>query len=149
GNASDASKRQTLQELQGYLLRDGQASAKLLKLGRRPASSIGLTLENPDLNVFNPQWGIQANLREQGIVYPSATVIKLALERYQTRYRKPVDAYYCLDGSGSMHDNNGWAGVKEAAHQVFDQDQAALNFLRTHPEDRTTVAIFNTGLTGG
>jgi len=148
-NDSDTAKRQIFQELQGYLLRDPAATAKLLKLGRRPATSIGLTLDNPDLTVFNPQWGIQANLREQGIVYPSATVIQLALERYQTRYRKPVDAFYCLDGSGSMGDNNGWDGIKDAAHQVFDQDQAALNYLSTHPKDRTTVGIFNSGMTAG
>ncbi len=28
---------------------------------------------------------------------------------------------------------------RRPAHQIFDQDQAALNFLQTHPEDRTTV----------
>ncbi|HZM78726.1 MAG TPA: vWA domain-containing protein [Candidatus Limnocylindrales bacterium] len=149
GNDSDGPKRQILQELQGYLLRDADASAKLLKLGRRPATSIGLTLDNPDLTVFNPQWGIQANLREQGIVYPSAAVIQQALDRYQTRYRKPVDAFYCLDGSGSMGENNGWDGVKDAVRQIFDQDQAALNYLLAHPKDKTTVAIFNSDLTAG
>lgn len=149
GNDSDAGKRQVFQDLQGYLLHDADASAKLLKLGRRPATSIGLTLDNPDLTVFNPQWGIQANLREQGIQYPAAAVIQLALDRYQTRYRKPVDAFYCLDGSGSMVDNNGWDGIKNAAHQIFDQDQAALNFLQTHPKDKTTVGIFNSELTAG
>jgi Ca-activated chloride channel homolog len=149
GNSADAPKRQILQELQNYLLRDADASAKLLKLGRRPAASIGLTLDNPDLSIFNPQWGIQANLREQGIVYPSAAVIQLALDRYQTRYRKPVDVYYCLDGSGSMNDNNGWDGIEAAAREIFDPDQAALNYLRTHPQDKTTVAIFNSRLTAG
>jgi Ca-activated chloride channel family protein len=146
---ADTAKHQIFQELQGYLLNDAQAQAQLLKVGRRPATSIGLTLDNPDLAVFNPQWGIQANLREQGIRYPSASVIQTALDRYQTHYRKPVDAYYCLDGSGSMGDNKGWDGIKDAAHQVFDSDQAALNFLQTHPKDRTTVAIFNSGLTAG
>jgi Ca-activated chloride channel homolog len=48
-----------------------------------------------------------------------------------------------------MGENGGWDGVKAAAHQIFDQDQAAANFLQTHPEDRTTVAIFNSGLTAG
>jgi Ca-activated chloride channel homolog len=148
-NDSDAPKLKIFQELQQYLLNDRDAQALLLKLGRRPAASIGLTLDNPDLTVFNPQWGIQANLHEQGIRFPSAAVISSALDRYQTRYRKPVDVYYCLDGSGSMGDNKGWDGIKDAAHQIFDQDQAALNFLQTHPKDRTTVAIFNSGLTAG
>jgi Ca-activated chloride channel homolog len=148
-NDADAGKRQIVTELQAYLLSDGQANKQLLQLGRRPASSIGLTLDNPDLSVFNPDWGIQATIKEQGIQYPSASVIVAALERYQTHYRKPVDAYYCLDGSGSMEDNNGWNGVKDAAHQVFDADQAALNFLQTGPQDRTTVAIFNSKVTEG
>jgi len=148
-NDADSGKRQILTELQAYLLSDEQAKKQLLQLGRRPASSIGLTLDNPDLSVFNPDWGIQATLHEQGIQYPSAAVIVSALERYQTHYRKPVDAYYCLDGSGSMADNNGWSGVEDAAHQVFDADQAALNFLQTGPQDRTTVAIFNSKVTKG
>jgi Ca-activated chloride channel family protein len=149
GGEFDASRRKILDELQSYLLTDGSAKTKLLKLGRRPATSIGLTLENPDLTIFNPGWGIQANLKEQGIQYPSAAVIQAALDRYQTNYRKPVDVYYCLDGSGSMGENNGWTGVKSAAVQVFDQDQAKLNLLLTGPKDRTTVAIFNAGITGG
>jgi Ca-activated chloride channel family protein len=148
-NSSDAAKRKIVDDLQAYLLNDKDAKAKLLAIGRRPASSIGLSLDHPDLSVFNPDWGIQATVHEQGIQYPSVAVIGEALNRYQTHYRKPVDAYYCLDGSGSMGENDGWTGVKSAAHQIFDQDQAALNFLQTHPQDRTTVGIFNTALTGG
>jgi Ca-activated chloride channel homolog len=147
--AADDGKRAIVTQLQQYLLSDNDARTKLLSLGRRPATSIGLTLDNPDLSVFNPDWGIQATLHEQGIQYPAAAVITAALDRYQTRYRKPVDAYYCLDGSGSMGDNKGWDGVEAAAHQVFDQDQAALNFLQTGPQDRTTVTIFNSGVAGG
>jgi Ca-activated chloride channel homolog len=149
GNSSDAGKRKAVGELQDYLLTDPGAQAKLLGLGRRPATSIGLSLSNPDLSVFNPDWGIIANLREQGIQFPAAPVILSALDRYQTHYRLPVDTFYCLDGSGSMADNGGWAGVESAAHQIFDQEQAALNFLQTHPEDRTTVGIFSTGLVAG
>jgi Ca-activated chloride channel homolog len=149
GDSADGGKLKAFTDLQNYLLTDPQAQAKLLNLGRRPATSIGLTLDKPDLSVFNPAWGIQATINEQGIQFPTATVIQAALDRYQTHYRRPVDAYYCLDGSGSMGNNNGWSGVKKAATQVFDQDQAAANFLQTHPEDRTTVAIFNAGLAGG
>ncbi|MGI5242338.1 vWA domain-containing protein [Dactylosporangium sp. CA-139066] len=148
-NGADAAKKQILNELQDYLLKDRDAQAKLLKLGRRPATSVGLTLDNPDTAVFNPAWGIQATINEQGIQYPSAPVIQAALDRYQTRYRRPVNAYYCLDGSGSMSGNGGWDGVKAAAHQVFDQDQAALNFLQSHPKDVTSVAIFNSKVTSG
>jgi Ca-activated chloride channel family protein len=149
GNNSDAGKKKAFDELQSYLLTSPEGQAKLLGLGRRPATSIGLSLSNPDLKVFNPDWGIQANLHEQGIQFPATPIILSALDRYQTDYRRPVDAYYCLDGSGSMADNGGWSGVEAAGHQIFDQDKAAENFLQTHPQDRTTVAIFNTGITGG
>lgn len=148
-NDVDAGKRQVLGELQDYLLTSPQAREQLLALGRRPASGVGLTLDNPDRTVFNPDWGIQATIREQGIQFPATEVISAALDRYQTRYRRPVAAFYCLDGSGSMEDNRGWEGIEAAARQLFDQDQAALNLLQTHPGDHTTVAIFNSGLTAG
>lgn len=141
--------RRIFTELQEHLLTDADAQAALLKLGRRPAASVGLTLDNPDPAVFNPAWGIQGTINEQGIQYPSAPVIQAVLDRYQTRYRRPVAAYYCLDGSGSMGDNDGWTGIKAAATQVFDPEQAAQNFLQTHPQDVTTVAIFAGGVTGG
>lgn len=148
-NGDDAGKRAVLNELQTHLLSAPEAQARLRALGRRPASSIGLTLDNPDLTVFNPDWGIQATVNEQGIQFPVASVIESALNRYQTSYRRPVAVHYCLDGSGSMEANNGWTGVEQAAAQVFDQDQAARNFLQTHPQDVTTVTIFNGGIAGG
>ncbi|MDG4797068.1 vWA domain-containing protein [Micromonospora sp. WMMD1082] len=149
GDEGDAVRRGIVRELQDHLLTDPGAQAQLLKLGRRPVTGVGLTLDNPDLSVFNPEWGIQATINEQGIQYPAAPVIEAALDRYQTRYRRPVNTFYCLDGSGSMAANEGWNGVQAAAHQIFDQDQAALNFLRTHPQDSTTVGIFNRDLVEG
>ncbi|WOP18743.1 vWA domain-containing protein [Raineyella sp. LH-20] len=139
---ADAAKEKIFSELQDHLLNDPKARRDLLHLGRRPADSIGLTLDQPDTTVFDPAWGIKTDIREQGISYPSAAVIEQVLERYHTRYRRPVTTYYCLDGSGSMS-GDGWDGVKEAAHQIFDPDQARLNLLQTGPEDRTTVAVFN------
>ncbi|MEU5720781.1 VWA domain-containing protein [Micromonospora sp. NPDC047738] len=136
-------------ELQNHLLKDPGAQAALLKLGRRPAAGVGLTLDKPDPAVFNPAWGIQGTINEQAIQFPSAPVIQAALDRYQTRYRRPVAVYYCLDGSGSMGDNDGWTGIQAAAGQIFDPEQAALNFLQTHPKDTTTVSIFNGDITGG
>lgn len=139
---ADQAKEKILLALQDYLLKDDAARSALLGLGRRPADAIGLTLDHPDTTVFNPAWGIKTDIREQGISYPSAAVIEQALERYHTRYRRPVTSYYCLDGSGSMS-GDGWDGVKAAAHQVFDPDQARLNLLQTGPQDRTTVQVFN------
>ncbi|SBT55012.1 vWA domain-containing protein [Micromonospora narathiwatensis] len=147
--AGNDSAHQIFTELQNHLLKDADAQAALLKLGRRPASGVGLTLDKPDANVFNPAWGIQATINEQAIQFPAASVIQAALDRYQTRYRRPVAVHYCLDGSGSMGDNDGWTGVQAAAGQIFEPDQAALNFLQTHPQDSTTVSIFNGDITGG
>ena len=148
GTDDDAGKRQLFNELQAHVLSSPEAQSRLRTLGRRPASSIGLTLDNPDLAVFNPAWGIQTTINEQGIQFPVAPVIEAALNRYQTNYRRPVAVHYCLDGSGSMQDNDGWTGVEQAAEQVFDADRAALNFLQTHPQDVTTVTIFNGGIAG-
>jgi Ca-activated chloride channel family protein len=136
-------------ELQDHLLKDPAAQAALLKLGRRPAAGVGLSLDKPDPAVFNPAWGIQGTITEQAVQFPAAPVIQAALDRYQTRYRRPVAVYYCLDGSGSMGDNDGWTGIQAAAGQIFDPDQAALNFLQTHPKDSTTVSIFNSDVAGG
>lgn len=140
--AHKEAKRKIFDELQQHLLQDPNATAKIGALGRRPANAIGLTLDNPDRNVFNPDWGIKTDIQEQGIAYPQAPVIEETLERYHLSYRSPVNTYYCLDGSGSMRDK-GWDGVTQAAHEIFDPERAAVNYLQTGPEDRTTVTIFN------
>lgn len=147
GANADA-KREIFSKLQQYLLTDPDALAKIRGLGRRPANSIGLTLDNPDTSVFNPDWGIQTDIKEQGITYPSAEVIETTLDRYHTRYRKPVTMYYCLDGSGSMYDE-GWNGIKQAAHEIFDTDRARINLLQTGPKDTTSVTIFDDDIKAG
>lgn len=149
GQQEVAAKKEIFSKLQAYLLDDAGARDKLLALGRRPAGGVGLSLQNPDTHVFNPEWGIRATLREQGVTYPAAPVIESALDMYHTRFRKPVHIYYCLDGSGSMTDNGGWDGVKNAANALFDPVQARRNLLQTAPEDVTDVAVFNGSISGG
>jgi len=149
-NRFDADKRRIVNELQGYLLNDPEAQAKLLRLGRRPAAkSFGLSLTGADPAVFNADWGLQPVVTGQEVKPPAAAVIEAALDRYQTAFRRPAQVWFCLDGSGSMNGNNGWSGVQAAGHQLFDVEQARANFLLTHPEDRTTVAIFNQEIAGG
>ncbi|MBE3558509.1 MAG: VWA domain-containing protein [Ktedonobacteraceae bacterium] len=144
----NAQKEQTFQKLQQYLL-SSEGQQKVMHIGRRPATSIGLSLTNPDLSVFNPDWGIKANLSQQPITYPAADVIEAALGRYQTAYRQPVHAIYCLDGSGSMAGNNGWNELDSASQLVFDQAKAKQYYLQTHPEDLTSVMIFNGDVAAG
>jgi Ca-activated chloride channel family protein len=134
-------KEATFKKLQDYLLTDA-AQQKLQGIGRRPITSIGLSLPNAPKDVFNPDWGIQATLREQPIVYPAVAVIQAALNNYQTKYRTPADVVYCIDGSGSMGDNDGWKGVLQAAGLLFDPAQSAQVLLQVNPADRTTVLIF-------
>lgn len=141
-------KKQIFTELQDHLLHDPQARATITGLGRRPAQGVGLTLDNPDPAVFNPAWGVRTDIREQGIAYPSAAVIEETLARYHTSYRRPVNTYYCLDGSGSMT-GKGWDGVKAASHEIFDAQRARVNLLQTAAGDRTTVAIFHQSQAGG
>jgi Ca-activated chloride channel homolog len=141
-NENNAKKRENFKALQQYLL-SGEAQDKLLKLGRRPITSIGIDLPNAPKDTFNPDWGIRATLREQPITYPATPVIETALDNYQTLYRKPVDMYYCIDGSGSMADNDGWTGVQNAAKLLFDPAESKKYLLQVNPQDRTTVDIFN------
>ncbi|WP_235750634.1 vWA domain-containing protein [Nigerium massiliense] len=147
-DAENATRRTIFTELQQYLLHDDGAKRALAGLGRRPADSVGLSMDNPDQNVFNPAWGIRTDVRAQAITFPAAPVIQKALDDYHVRYRQPANVAYCLDGSGSMS-GAGWDGVKAAAAELFDPDRAALNLLQTGPQDRTTLTIFNTDTAAG
>jgi Ca-activated chloride channel family protein len=141
-NQFDADKRRIVTELQDYLLNDPDAQAELLRLGRPAAKSFGLTLTGADPAVFNADWGLQPVVTGQEVRPPAAAVIGAALDKYQTAFRRPAQTWFCLDGSGSMGGNQGWDGIRAAGHQLFDVEQARAHFLLTHPEDRTTVAIF-------
>jgi Ca-activated chloride channel family protein len=143
---NDANKEKIFQEMQDYLLSD-QGVQKIRALGRR-AGAIGLKIPNPDKAVFNPDWGIDATRVIQPISFPEAQVIEAALSKYQTAFRSPVHAVYCLDGSGSMA-TKGWDDLVQAAEIVFDQTRAAQYYLQAHPDDITTVAIFNSVISGG
>lgn len=142
-------KHQIFTELQTYILSDPDARTKILELGRRPAGGVGLSLDKADPAVFNPDWGIRATLKEQGVTYPAAPVIEAALAGYHGQYRRAVQIFYCLDGSGSMTGNGGWDGVKQASHALWDPTEAKRNLLQTAAEDVTSVAVFNSGLSGG
>ena len=142
------SKEQTFLKLQQYML-SAAAQKQVQQLGRRPASSIGLSLSNPDGAVFNPDWGIKATLKQQLLTYPAPDVIDAALSKYQTSFRQPANIVYCLDGSGSMGENDGWNQLKQASGVLFKQDVAASYYLQTHPQDLTSVMIFNGGIADG
>jgi Ca-activated chloride channel family protein len=144
-HGNNPGKEQAFLALQRYIL-SPEGQAKVEAFGRRPHTSIGLSLPGADPKVFNPTWGIKADVNEPIVHYPDATVIQTALNNYQLSYRAPVDAYYCIDGSGSMADNGGWDGVQNAAALLFDPAQASKYLLQISPDDRTTVDVFDQGL---
>src|SRR5262249_15592534 len=122
------------------------AQGKVEAFGRRPYTSIGLSLSGADPKVFNPGWGILANLKEQTITYPAGNVIQKVLDNYQLAYRRPVDIAYCLDGSGSMGSNGGWDGVEASVALLFDPVRAAKYLLQIAATDRTMVLVFSNGI---
>ncbi|MBL1079347.1 VWA domain-containing protein [Nocardia sp. 2] len=136
-------KRTNFRKLQSFLLQ-ADTQKKLIELGRRPITSIGLSLPDAPKEVFNSAWGIQANLQGQPITYPAAAVIDAALDNYQTVYRTPTDLVYCIDASGSMDGNGGWKGVQRAADLLFDPTESKKYLLQTGPKDRTSVLVFDT-----
>jgi Ca-activated chloride channel family protein len=146
--AGSARKEAAFRRLQQYLLAPATQQA-VMHLGRRPASSLGLTIPHPDLSVFRPQWGIVANLHQSTLTYPSTPVIEAALNRYQDTYRKPTDEIICADGSGSMGPNGGWGQLDQAVNTVLVQSNASKYYLQAHPQDLTTVMVFASDIVDG
>src|SRR5262249_52268393 len=140
GNNPD--KEANFKALQEYLL-SPEAQAKVEEFGRRPYTSIGISLPGADPKVFNPDWGVQATVKEPTITYPDAQVIQQVLANYQLAYRGPVNVAYCLDGSGSMDSNGGWNGVEQSVKILFDPATAAKYLLQISSKDRTTVLVFD------
>jgi Ca-activated chloride channel family protein len=150
-HGDNPAKKENFEKLQAYLLSPAAQQA-LLKLGRRPVNSSGLSLPNlpNDIrnDVFRPEWGIVTDRQEQPIRFPAASVIVSALNNYNTEYRNPGNFVYCIDGSGSMA-GPGWNGVTQAANILFDPDTARKYMLLANPKDSTTVFIFNGDIEGG
>lgn len=129
-------------QLQAYLLTD-DVQRRLTDLGRR--TGFGLTVENPDLAVWNPDWGIDTDLTIVPIRYPISSVIQEALNLYQTTFRKGSYTVYCLDFSGSMQ-GTGESQMDEAMFTLLDPDPSARYLLQSSSKDTTIVIPFNHGL---
>ena len=147
GSLTDATiqaKEKFFLSLEQYL-QTPEAITKILGIGWRAGSS-PLDLKNADASRFNPAWGIQTAIRSTPIAYPAADTINQALDLYQTSFRRPVDAVYCLDTSGSMGagtKDSRWAQVSAAAQDVFVKSEAERYQLLTHPQDLTQVLFFS------
>lgn len=142
-DAAVQEKEKFFLSLQTYL-QTSEAIAKIQGIGWRAGSS-PLDLTNADSSRFNPAWGIQTTIRSSPIAYPAADTINRALDLYQVAFRRPVDAIYCLDTSGSMDagaKNSRWSQVSAATQDVFVESQAERYQLLTHPQDLTQVLFF-------
>jgi Ca-activated chloride channel family protein len=144
-HGDNPAKEANFKALQAYLL-SAEAQQKVEAFGRRPYTSIGVSLPGADPKVFNPAWGVEETVKEQTITYPTADVIERVLANYQLAYRRPVNVAYCLDGSGSMDSNGGWNGVEQSVKILFDPATAAKYLLQISPRDRTTVLVFSDGI---
>lgn len=139
------------EQKQGYFkklvefLTSPQTQERLQALGFR-TSFVGMTIEDADESVFNPEWGI--NTEEDFVLMnlPKDEVIYQALNLYQISLRKPSVTVYCLDKSGSMAGNGGNEQMNDAMDLLLDQARATDLLLQAGPEDITTVLAFNYGI---
>jgi Ca-activated chloride channel family protein len=135
----DARKEELFRKLQEYLL-DEQVQAELSGLGRR--TGLGGIPEGEDPAVFRPEWGIQTDRGLSPFRLPSAEVIREALGLYQSEFRKPSFAVYCLDHSSSMA-GEGKKQLDQAMELLLDQEQARRYLLAAGREDRIVVLPFS------
>lgn len=139
----DAATEALFLQFQEYLLSD-PVQQRMAEFGRR-TGRVGLTLENPDPLVFNPNWGIDTNRTLITFTYPVPSVIREALNLYQTTFRKGSYTVYCLDFSGSMQ-GEGEPQLDEAMYTLLANEPSTRYLLQTSSRDTTIVIPFNGNL---
>jgi len=132
-------KKKTFLELQTYILSDDGQNT-LLNLGRR--TWYGGVTDNAPTDTFRKEWGIDTTKYISPIKYPSESVIKEALELYQTKLRKPVHVVFCLDYSGSMY-GDGMDSLIKAMEYILSSE-AKKNMIQFSSEDKIDVIAFGT-----
>ena len=135
----NSQKAEIFNELQSFILSD-KGQNLLAEQGRR--TWYGGVNENADKTIFNPEWGIDTNKYIVPVKYPSTSVIKTALNLYQSELRKPVHTIFCLDYSGSMN-GNGYKELVSAMEYVLDEKKASENLLQFSENDKITVIPFS------
>ena len=101
-----------------------------------------------DPAIFRPEWGADAARTLNAFNYPTEGVIRDALSRYQTDFRKPSFTVYALDFSGSM-EGEGQQQLTEAMRTLLDQQQASRYLLQGAPGDVTIVLTFDDTILNG
>ena len=136
-NNKNENKKEIFESIQKYILSDeGQ---KLLQNKGKRTWYGGINL-NADKTVFNPEWGIDTTKYISPTKYPSAEVIKQALNLYQTELRKPVHVVFCLDYSGSMAGE----GIQElrSAMEYILTEKAASDYIQFSYKDKIDIIPF-------
>lgn len=136
-NNKHENKKEIFESIQKYILSDeGQ---KLLQNKGKRTWYGGVNL-NADKTVFNPEWGIDTTKYISPTKYPSAEVIKQALNLYQTELRKPVHVVFCLDYSGSMAGE----GIQElrSAMEYILTEKAASDYIQFSYKDKIDIIPF-------
>lgn len=140
----NSKKAEEFEKIQNYVL-SNEGQEELVKTGRRVW--FGGVNSNVDKNVFNPNWGIDTTKYIVPVKYPSVSVIKKALEIYQTELRKPIHIVFCLDYSGSMS-GKGNEQLTNAMDYILDKEKASKNLLQFSNKDKITLILFNSNIIG-
>lgn len=136
-------KKKIFADIQSYLLSD-EGQRLLQEKGRR--TWFGGINNNVDKNIFNPNWGIDTTKYITPVKYPNATVIKQALNAYQSELRKPIHVVFCLDYSGSMY-GDGIEQLRSAMNYILT-DEAAKDYIQFSEEDKIDVVLFSSQIKG-
>ncbi len=134
-------KKEVFTDLQTYIL-SNEGQKLLQQKGRR--TWYGGVSDTVDKNIFNPDWGIDTTKYISPVKYPNTTVIKSALNLYQTELRKPVHVAFCLDYSGSMS-GQGYAELNEAMQYILTEE-AANDFIQFSSKDKIEVIPFGSNV---
>ena len=136
-NNKNENKKEIFESIQKYILSDeGQ---KLLQNKGKRTWYGGINL-NADKTVFNPEWGIDTTKYISPTKYPSAEVIKQALNLYQTELRKTVHVVFCLDYYGIMAGE----GIQElrSAMEYILTEKAASDYIQFSYKDKIDIIPF-------
>ena len=136
-NKYNDDKKEVFTDIQSYILSDeGQ---KLLQ-GKGRRTWYGGISNKIDKDIFNPEWGIDTTTYISPVKYPSTSVIKLALNLYQTELRKPTHVVFCLDYSSSMNPT-GYEELLNAMDYILT-DEAAKDFIQFSEKDKIDIIPF-------
>lgn len=139
----DKAKEDLFLKLQEHLL-SAEVQQQIENMGRR-TGLLGMTVSQPDKAVWNPDWGIRADISIASIPTPQQAVIREALNLYQTELRKPSLTVWVLDVSGSMT-GAGIRDLKQAMTTLLEPVQASEHLLQSGPRDMTFIIPFNSSV---